>query len=187
MQTKSHDVTRLLAEAGHGDRVAWEQLAPRVYEELHQLAESALRRERAGHTLQPTALVHEAFIKLAGQDHASWENRRHFYGAAAVVMRRVLVNHALARKAAKRGGGQSPCELDSTLVAFEDRSTDLLALDEALKRLAEMDPQQGRIVELRFFGGLSFPEVAELLEVSLSTVERSWRVARAWLLMEITG
>ncbi len=185
MDHSSHDVTRLLAEAGQGRKEAWEKLAPRVYEELRGLAESAMRRERAGHTLQPTALVHEAFLKLAGQDHANWENRKHFYGAAAEVMRRVLVNHALARKAAKRGGGLQPQPLDELSVAFEGESADLLALDEALQRLSSMDGQQAKIVELRFFGGLTFPEVADALGVSLSTVERGWRVARAWLLSEI--
>lgn len=183
-----HDITRLLAAAASGKPGAWDELAPLIYHELRQIAEAAMRRERVGHTLQPTALVHEAYLRLAGQDVGNWNNRVHFYGAAAQTMRRLLIQYARQHKAAKRGGGQRVAAdgaLDDLMIAFEERATDLLALDEALERLAAMNAQQGRIVELRFFGGLTVEETASLLGVSPSTVERDWRVARAWLLGEI--
>ncbi|MFO0974606.1 MAG: sigma-70 family RNA polymerase sigma factor [Phycisphaerae bacterium] len=187
MANPTHEITRLLAAAGSGRREAWDELAPLIYDELKQLAEAAFRRERANHTLQPTALVHEAYVRLAGGEPGNWNNRVHFFGAAAQTMRRVLIQYARQRNAEKRGGGQTVQPLDELLIAFEDRSTDLLTLDAALERLAEMDPQQSQIVELRFFGGLTVEETAGVLGVSPSTVERGWRVARAWLLGEVSG
>ncbi len=188
MSAESNSVTRLLQDLGTGQAGAWEKLLPVVYEELKKLAGAQLRRERSGHTMQPTALVHEVYLRLAGQQTPSWESRAHFYGAAAAVMRRVLVDHARHRKAAKRGGGsaqEDASDVEDALVAFEERSTDLLTLDDALTRLAALDAEQGRIVELRFFGGLSTAETAHVLGVSESTVERGWRVARAWLMREV--
>ena len=189
------DVTLLLASAARSDSDAWNRLTPIVYAELKKLAESAMRAERKAHTLQPTALVHEAFVRLAGVEGSpAWDNRAHFYGAAATTMRRILIEYARRRNAAKRGGGGGGSDgppkrepLDDLLVAFEDRSTDLVALDDALTRLAALDKQQARIVELRFFGGLTVEDTAAALAVSPSTVERSWRMARAWLLGELAG
>jgi len=187
MQTTAHEITRLLAAAGEGRREAWDELAPLIYDELKKIAEAAMSRERVGHTLQPTALVHEAYARLAGGEPGNWNNRVHFYGAAAQTMRRVLIQYARQRSAAKRSGRRVEGPLDNMLVTFEDRSTDLLALDAALERLSAMSPEQSRIVELRFFGGLSVDETAGVLGVSASSVERGWRVARAWLLGEVTG
>jgi len=186
MDTGSNQITQLLSAAAGGQTDAWEKLTPLIYEELKKIAHSAMRQERAGHTLQPTALVHEAYVRLAGAHQANWNNRAHFYGAAARTMRRVLIEYARYRKAAKRGGGESATEpLDELLISLEQRSTDIVALDSALQRLAEMDAQQSQIVELRFFGGLTVDETAKVLDVSPSTVERSWRVARAWLLGQV--
>jgi RNA polymerase sigma factor (TIGR02999 family) len=186
MVPPSNEVTQLLAEIGHGRRDAWERLTPLVYEELRRLAEIELRHERSEHTLQPTALVHEAYLRLVDQREAGWNNRAHFFGAAATAMRRILIDHARGRRAAKRGGERSRQDLDEALVMFEERSTDLLDLEAALSRLKTLDAEQERIVELRFFGGLSVDETAAVLETSASTVERGWRMARAWLLREIS-
>ncbi|MBI1850068.1 MAG: sigma-70 family RNA polymerase sigma factor [Planctomycetes bacterium] len=179
------EVTGMLAAIQRGDRAALTALVPLVYDELRKLADDKLRREPTNHTLQPTALVHEAYIRLVGQEDLDFNNRTHFFGAAAEVMRRILVDHARRRRAAKRGGDRLGEKLDEALVFFEERSADLLALDEALKRLAVLDPQQSRIVELRFFGGLSVDEAARVLDVSPSTVARGWRLARVWLLNEL--
>lgn len=180
-------VTTLLGEVSRGDRSAWERLLPLVYEELRKIAGGAMRREKSAHTLQPTALVHEAYLRLSGQDQPDFRSRLHFFAAAAEMMRRVLVDHARARLAQKRGGGASKSELDEALVYFESRSTDVLALDEAIGRLEAIDAIQARIVELRFFGGLSVAETAEVLTTSPATVERGWRMARAWLLREVSA
>lgn len=179
------EITELLASAVSGRRDAWDRLADLLYDDLRKIADSAMRRERAGHTLQPTALVHEAFMQLAGQKQANWNNRVHFYGAAANAMRRVLVQYSRQRAAIKRGGGLDQTPLNDLVVAFEERSTDLAALDDALRRLEELDAQQCRIVELRFFGGLTVEETAKVMDMSPSSVERGWRVARAWLLGEL--
>lgn len=178
------DITRLLERAGSGDEAALEALMPVVYDELRKLAGGKMRQERADHTLEPTALVHEAYVRLVGHE-GSWSGRAHFFGAAAEVMRRVLVDHARGRLAAKRGAGAAREPLDTTIVAFERRATVLMDLEDALRRLADMDPQQARIVELRFFGGMTVDDIAALLDVSVSTVERSWRLSRAWLLREL--
>jgi RNA polymerase sigma factor (TIGR02999 family) len=161
-------------------------LAPLVYEQLRSLAEACLRRERPGHTLQPTALVHEAYLKLAGQRTAGWTSRAQFLGVAAQAMRRILVDHARARGRDKRNGGPR-IPLEDAAALAEERAIDLVALDESLDVLATMDPQKARLVELRFFAGLTAPEAAEVLGVSLRTVERDWTMARAWLRARITG
>jgi RNA polymerase sigma factor (TIGR02999 family) len=174
-------VTSLLARAREGDRQATDELLPLVYEELRQLADRFLAAEKRGATLQPTALVHEAYLRLVGSDKDSWENRAHFFGAAARAIRRILIDRARARRAARRGGDR-PLRLDTdALLAEPGPSLDLLALDEALAKLASIDAQKARVVELRFFGGLSVDETAATLGVSASTVDRDWVFARAWL------
>ena len=176
----STEVTRLLHEMGQGDATAVDRLLPLVYEELHALARRMMSAERAGHTLQPTALVHEAYLRLVDAE-SGYANRGHFVGIAARAMRQILVNHAIARNAQKRGGGASTVPLNGTIEAFEARAFDLIALDEALKKLAELDPEQCQIVECRFFAGLSMAEIAEVVGKPLRTVEREWNLARAWL------
>lgn len=158
---------------------------PLVYNELRRLAGRYMRGERADHTLQPTALVHEAYPRLIGQHEVAWQNRSHFYGVAARLMRNILVDHARARQAHKRGGQEQKVTFDEALEFAGGERTDVLALDEALSRLAQRDPRQARIVELRFFGGLSENEAAEVLGISVRTVKRDWAVARAWLYREI--
>jgi RNA polymerase sigma-70 factor (ECF subfamily) len=180
-QPTDSDLTRLLGELANGRTEAAEQLAPRVYGELHLLAEAALRREREGHTLQPTELVHEAFVRLVGQTRMNWQNRSHFYGIATQAIRRILIDHARRRKSAKRDYGIR-VTLDESVGQLAPRGLDLLALDDALERLEAMDPRQARVVELRFFGGLDVPEVAEALGVSTATIKRDWAFARAFLL-----
>ncbi len=161
---------------------------PLVYDELHRLASRYLSRERPDHTLQSTALVHEAYLRLISQRDVHWQNRSHFFGVAAQMIRRILVDHARAHQAAKRGSGAVKLSLDEALASPENQpDLDLLALDDALNRLAEIDPQQGRIVELRYFAGLSIDETAEVLHISPATVKRDWVMAKAWLFREITG
>lgn len=179
------DVTRVLRRIDAGEREALSELLPLVYDELHRLARGRMAGERDSHTLEPTALVHDAYIRLAGREKASWVNRSHFLRAAAAVMRSILVNHARDRKRLKRGGDGKKLPLDDTLAVFEERAIDLIALDEALEKLAEVDPRRTNVVELRFFGGLSVKETAEALGVSDRTVEADWNLARAWLLGEI--
>jgi RNA polymerase sigma factor (TIGR02999 family) len=181
------NVTQLLVKWGAGDQKALDKLMPLVYSELRRLAGNYLRRERQNHTLQPTALVNEAYLKLIDQRNAHWQNRAQFYGVAAQLMRRILVDHARQHKAAKRGGSEqqrlsitSAGQLGGKNVAAEP-ILDLLALHEALQELAVIDPQQERIVELKFFGGLSIEETAEVLGIGHATVERDWKMARAWL------
>jgi RNA polymerase sigma factor (TIGR02999 family) len=181
----SKQVTQLLAKWSQGSLEAREALMPLVYNELRQLAASHLRRERSDHTLQATALVHEAYLRLVEQDHVNWQNRHHFFGAAANLMRRVLVDHARAHVAEKRGSGLPKVALTEAIVMSQEQPAELLALDESLTRLAALDPQQGRVVELRVFAGLTVEETAEILGVSTATVKRDWAVAKAWLLHEI--
>ena len=180
-------VTRLLESCREGDAGALEQLMPLVYDELRGLAGRQLSRERIDHTLQATALVNEVFLKLVDQRNQSWQNRGHFLCVAAMAMRRILVNHAHAKKAAKRGGGRARVTLDEGAALFEERAEDLLALDTALTKLARVDDTKRQLVELRFFGGLTADEAAEVMGVSTRTVERQWRLARAWLRREIEG
>ncbi|MCL4794548.1 MAG: sigma-70 family RNA polymerase sigma factor [Bryobacteraceae bacterium] len=180
------DVTRLLADWSQGNQGAFEQLAPAVYDELRRLAARYLSRERAGHTLQPTALVHEAFLRLIDQSRVEWQGRAHFFGVAAQMIRRILVDHARAHQAAKRGAGAAHFAIDDNFDAAAPRDLDLVALDDALGALAELDPQQSRVIELRFFGGLSIEETAAVLNVSPATVKREWAAARAWLYRELS-
>jgi RNA polymerase sigma factor (TIGR02999 family) len=164
-----------------------ERLFAAVYEELHSLASRQLGHERVDHTLQPTALVHEAFLRMTADDVRGLQDRSHFLAVAATAMRRILINHAHARAAVKRGGGRPRAMIDEVVLAFEERATDLLALDRALAQLQELDPSKARIVELRFFGGLTMEEIGEVLGQSLSAIERSWRLARAWLRKTLEG
>lgn len=175
-------VTQLLVDWSKGDQKALDKLMPLVCSELRRLASNYLRRERQGHTLQPTALVNEAYLKLIDQKNARWQNRAQFFGVSAQLMRRILVDHARAHQAGKRGGSdQQRLSITSAGQLSEKPETDLLALHEALNELTEIDPQQGRIVELKFFGGLSIEETAEVLGIGHATVERDWKMARAWL------
>jgi len=182
-----HDVTVLLQAWSEGDPSAPDKLAPLIYEELYRLARRAMRREHVRHTLEPGALLNEAYLRLADWKNARWENRAQFYGVAAHIMRRVLVDHARSRGFQKRGGGKRPVALDEALVASPERGPDLLALDEALDRLGKMDPRKGKVVELRFFAGLSVDETAGVLNISPFTVIRDWNFAKAWLHREIRG
>jgi RNA polymerase sigma-70 factor (ECF subfamily) len=175
------DITVLLARWHNGDKAAFEELLPIVYSQLRELAGSYMRRERAEHTLQPTALVHEAYLRLAGVRHADFHNRVHFFGAAAQAMRRILVDHARRQKATKRDRESGLAELAEPAAAGIDLRSDLVALDEALSRLAETAPQPAKVVELRYFGGMTVEEAAEFLDISPSTVKRHWIFARAWL------
>lgn len=180
-------VTQLLVDWSNGDQSALDKLMPVVYDELRRLASNYLRRERAGHTLQPTALVNEAYLKLVDQRKARWHNRAQFFGVAAQLMRRILVDHARVRQAQKRGGSdQQQLSLSQADRIAEKPDIDLLALHEALNDLALIDEQQARIVELRFFGGLTIEETAEVLDISHATVERDWTLARAWLRRELS-
>jgi len=183
------DVTGLLLAWRAGDAVAGERLIHVVYEELHRQAERAMRREDAAHTLQPTALVNEAYLRLLNQERIEWRNRAQFFGVAAQVMRRVLVDHARARLAEKRGGGIAAVSLQENKVGgsldADDRDVDILALHDAIERLSELDAAQARVVELRYFAGLTIEETAEALEISPATVKREWVVARAWLRREL--
>ena len=175
-------VTQLLIDWSKGDQAALDRLMPLVFSELRRLATNYLRRERQGHTLQPTALVNEAYLRLVDQKNAKWQNRAQFFGISAQLMRRILVDHARQHQAAKRGGSQQQrLSITSAEKIVKDSEVDLLALNEALDELGKMDPQQSKIVELKFFGGLSIEETAEVLGVGHATVERDWKMARAWL------
>jgi RNA polymerase sigma factor (TIGR02999 family) len=179
------DVTILLKAWNDGDPLAPDKLAPLIYAELRKLARRSMRRESAQHTLETGALINEAYLRLADWKNARWENRAHFYGVAAQIMRRVLVDHARAHAYQKRGGGARPLSLEEAIVAAPDRAPALLALDEALDRLAKRDPRKASVVELRFFGGLSVEETAAVLNVSPFTVIRDWNFVKAWLSREI--
>jgi len=175
------DVTALLGQLVKGDDDAASKLIPIVYDELRRLAAGYMRRERKEHTLQPTALVHEAYVKLIEQRAVDWQGRAHFFGIAAQIMRRILIDHARGHLRDKRGGGMIPVPLDEALVFSPERSSELVRLDASLERLAKLDPRQSRIVELRFFGGLNVEQTAELLGISAKTVKRDWSMAKAWL------
>jgi RNA polymerase sigma factor (TIGR02999 family) len=181
-----HEVTSLLLRWGQGDRAALDALTPLVYDELHRLASRYLRRERPDHTLQSTALVHEAYLRLVDQRNVHWQNRAQFYGLAAELIRRILVDHARARQAAKRGGAMFKLTLDEALDATAPRDLDLVRLDDAMAALAQLDLQQCRVVELRFFAGLTIEETAEVLGISIATVKRDWVMAKAWLRRELS-
>lgn len=177
----SVNLTELLGQLTGGNRDVVNELLSRVYDELHRMAENQLRRERAGHTLNATALVHEAYLKLVDQSRVSWQNRAHFMGVAAQAMRRILINYARDRRAQKRGGDFIATTFNEDLIPNETRADRLIDLDEALERLREMSERQAAVVECRFFGGLTHDEIAEVLGVSKDTVRRDWRLARAWL------
>ena len=181
MEQPPGDVTILLRDLANGDQRAASQLMPLVYEELRRLAARYMRTERADHTLQATALVHEAYLKLVKQRSVNWQNRAHFFGIAATLMRRILIDYARRNLAAKNKGAHELIPLDEAAAFSLSQSEEFLRLDSALKRLTELDPRQGKIVELRYFGGLTVEETAHLLEISTKTVKREWSVAKAWL------
>jgi RNA polymerase sigma factor (TIGR02999 family) len=180
------EVTQLLLAWSQGDRSALDQLIPLVHEELHRLAHRYMGHERPGHTLQTTALVNEAYLRLIDASQVRWQNRAHFFAVSAQLMRRILVDFARAHRNLKRGGDARRVTLDETLLAPQEPDADLVALDDALTALAAIDPRQAQAVELRFFAGLSVEETAEILKVSPETVHRDWRVAKAWLLRELS-
>jgi RNA polymerase sigma-70 factor (ECF subfamily) len=187
MNKPSHEVTQLLHAWSDGSRDALEQLAPLIYEELHRLAGHYMRGERPGHTLQTTGLVNEAYIKLAQWNNVEWQNRAHFFGVAAQMMRHILVDFARSRQYAKRGGEARHVSLADAVLISADQSVDFIALDEALQSLTAIDVRKARIIELRFFGGLTVEETAEALEISSRTVMREWSLAQAWLHRELIG
>lgn len=184
--TPAGDVTRLLDAVNHGDQSAMGRLLPLVYRELRSMAKDLLRRERAAHTLQPTALVHEAYLKLVGQDRARFESRNHFLAIAATAMRRILVNHARRRNRIRHGGRLLREPLTESLTIEAEPDVDLIALDEAIGRLGTIDPRKVRVVEMRYFAGMSVDQTADVLNVSPATIKRDWEFARAWLLREVT-
>ena len=183
----TEQATRLLIDWSNGNREAAAGLMPLVYDELRMLARSYLQRERADHTLQATSLVHEAYLRLVDHKTISWQNRAHFFGVAAQLMRRVLVDHARRHRTEKRGGVWTKVEFDEAVTPETGRSLDVIALDDALNDLATLNPQHSKIVELRFFGGMNTEEVAEVLDISPRSVQREWRMARAWLRRQLFG
>ena len=187
-QNNGDSITQMLIELTDGNKEVVNQILPHIYDELRKLASSYLRKERSNHTLQPTALVHEAYMKLIDQNRVKWQNRAHFFGIAAQVMRRILMDHARKHQADKRGGEfeKLPIE-EEILIVSQDKSAELIALDEALEELAKIDPDKARIVELRYFGGLSIEETAEVMGVSIPTVNRHWKMAKAWLYSQVSG
>ena len=185
METDSTEVTVLLQRIEAGDRAAADQLVPLLYGELRRMAGAFLRHERPGHTLQPTALVNEAYLKLVDQN-VQWQNRSHFFGVASQLMRRILVDYARNHQAAKRGGGAGKVSLDEAMIVSPENAGDVLLFDEILSRLSDVDPQLVRVVELRVFAGLSIEEAAAALDVSPATVKRNWSMAKAWLAQEMS-
>ena len=186
MDSSPNELTQLLVAWRNGDQAARDELMAVVYPELHRLAHQYMKRESPGHTLQTSGLVNEAFLKLVEQRDVQWQNRAHFFGIAAQMMRRILVDYARNRRYAKRGGGAPMISLDEALIVSDERSAEVVALDETLERLAMFDARKSRIVELRFFGGLSIEETAEVLSVSAGTVMRDWTLAKAWLRREMS-
>jgi len=184
-ETSPSEVTQVQEAVGQGDETASTRLMSLVYDELHKLASACMRHERPDHTLQATALVHEAYLRLVGESDVHWQSRAHFFGAAAEVMRRILVDHARARLAVRRGGDRARLPLDEMLDWTEQQPREVVSIDEALAALEAFDERKGKIVKLRFFGGLTTEEIAELLDVSVRTVKREWRYAKAWLYREI--
>ena len=185
MQTPPNEITQLLRKWSEGDRAALDQLMPVVYQELRKLANSYLRDESPDHTLQPTALINEAYLRLVKQDFPEWQSRKHFYGVAAQLMRQILVEYARARLTAKRGGGALNLPFDEAINFSPDQAADLVALDDALMALAKFDERKARVIELRYFGGFSVEEVADMLGVSLATIGRETQMAQMWLRREI--
>jgi len=181
------NLTELLHDWCEGDKAALDRLTPLVYDELRRIAHRYVQREREGHTLQTTALVNEAYLRLAGQQKVAWQNRAHFFAVTAQVMRHILIDHARRRRYVKHGGEIQQVSIEDASVMTEQRAADLIALDEALVELAKLDPRKSRVVELRYFGGLSLEETAEVVGVSLMTVRRDWRAAKAWLYKAVNG
>ncbi len=184
---QQHEITQLLAEWSDGNQSALDELYPLVYEELHRLARRYMSRERKGHTLQTTALINEAYVRLVDQRNVHWANRSHFFAISAQIMRRILIDHARRHAYAKRGGGAQQVSLEEVAIVANEKSAEILRLDEALTTLAKMDPRRCHVVELRYFGGLSNEEIAGVLNVSENTVTRDWNLARAWLHQQLTG
>jgi RNA polymerase sigma factor (TIGR02999 family) len=182
-----HEITQLLEDWSNGNQAALDKLYPLVYDELRRMARRYMNRERKDHTLQTTALINEAYLRLVEQRHVHWQNRAHFFAISAQIMRRILIDHARRYNYAKRGAGAQKISLDETAVVARDRAAELLSLDEALHRLAEIDQRRSRVVELRFFGGLDNDEIAAVLKISPNTVTRDWNLARAWLYQELSG
>jgi RNA polymerase sigma-70 factor, ECF subfamily len=182
---KPGEITALLTDWSGGDHAALDKLFPLVYDELHRMASSYMRQERTDHLLQTTALVHEAYLRLAGHENVSYQTRTHFFAVAAQVMRHILVDYARGRTRAKRGGGISPLELSDVAVISDDRAEEMIAINSALDKLAAVDARKGKVFEMRYFGGMSVEEAAEVLRVSPITVARDWRMAKAWLRREI--
>lgn len=185
MTVSQHQISQLLARYGDGDQEALNQLMPLIYGELRKMARRYMRGQPKGHTLQTTALIHEAYLKLAIHGEKQWQNRAHFFGVAAQAMRNILVDYARARQANKRGGQARAISLDEAAIVTGERAAEVVALDEALNSLAKLAPRQSRVVELRYFGGLNVEETAEVLNISAETVTRDWRMAKAWLLREL--
>jgi len=185
--THQHQITQLLAEWSDGNQSALDELYPLVYEELHRLARRYMSRERKGHTLQTTALINEAYVRLVDQRNVHWANRSHFFAISAQIMRRILIDHARRYAYAKRGGGAQQVSLEEVAIVAREQGSELVRLDEALKGLAKMDPRRCHVVELRYFGGLSNEEIAGVLKISENTVTRDWNMARAWLYQQLTG
>ena len=187
MESTPDELTELLNEWGNGNQAALEKLMPLVYAELHRIAKRHMRNQSPDHTLQTTALIHEAYVKMAGDSGKQWKDRVHFYAVAARAMRHVLVDHARTKQSAKRGGGARPVPLEEGIGTSEERLTELIAIDKALANLAKLHQRQSEVVELRFFGGLGVEETAEILKVSPETVALDWRAAKAWLHKELAG
>ena len=183
--SSTHEVTELLTAWSGGDKAALDKLMPLIHQELRRLAHHYMSRERTGHTMQTTALVNEAYLRLVNREGVNWQNRAHFFAIASQLMRHILVDHARSHAYAKRGGGAQTISLDEAMVVSQERAADVVALDDVLKELAHIDPQQSRIVELRFFGGLTIEETAEVLALSPATIKREWSTARAWLYHEL--
>ena len=181
-----HEITQLLAEWSDGNQTALDKLYPLVYDELHKMARRYMGRERRGHTLQTTALINEAYVRLVDQKNVHWQNRSHFFAISAQIMRRILIDHARREHYAKRGGGAQKISLDEVAIVAVERASSLILLDEALTRLGEIDPRRSQVVELRYFGGLNNEEIAGVLKISENTVTRDWNMARAWLYQELT-
>lgn len=186
-KNESHRITRLLTDWSEGNHAAIDELMPLVYDELRRMARRHLSGQPSGHTFQTTELIHEAYLKLAGRDEQKWKNRSHFFGVAAKAMRHILVDYARSKSRQKRGGWQEKITLTEDLKGAEDRSDDIVALDEALTRLAEIQHRKASVVELKYFGGMTFDEIAEALQISNRTARRDWRVARMWLLRELAN
>ncbi len=187
MNAASNQITLLLIDWSKGNEIALEQLFPLVYEELRQIARRFMRRQNSGHTFQTTELIHEAYMRIAKQGEHNWQNRAHFFGVAAQAMRHILVDYARSKNSQKRGGLAEKITLEENLVVSAHRSEEIVALDDALKQLAILDERKSRVVEMKFFGGLTIEEIAEVLKISPETVKRDWRFSRTWLLRELAG